>query len=197
MIQKLFIVIALTFALAPTTLGQQAQAQAQTQATATAEARIDSAMEAAARANIPVSLLKSKVAEGEAKRVPKERIASAVEARLSALMRASGALRRAEIEAKSEGELALIADAMDAGVAENVVVRCVRSAPAERRVVAVAVLADLVRLGHASETAFVRVNAALNTNAALANLHAEVASQLRVNGLKPTLDATGALRILK
>jgi len=205
MTSKLFLSVALALALVPVRLvaqgagGQanvQAQTQVETQAQArTPQARIDAAMEAAARANIPVSLLTSKVAEGEAKRVSRERIATAVEARLGALMRASTATRRADIEAQSTGELALMADALDAGVSETVVIRTVRSAPSERRLVAIAVVADLVRLGHGSEPAFARVSAALTTNAALANLQAEVASQLRLSGLDSTLNTSGVLSI--
>ncbi len=192
MISKLLSLVALALVVAPAALAEQAtggrvDAQAKTQAEAqahvqarTPQARIDAAIAAAVRADVPASLLMSKVAEGEAKRVPRERIAAAVEARLAALMRASRMLRRAEIEALSAGELALMADALEAGVRESVVVRTWRIAPKERRVVALAVLADLVRLGQGSEPAFERVNAALRTNAALANLQAEVAARSRV-----------------
>jgi hypothetical protein len=71
------------------------------------------------------------------------------------------------------------------------VVQISREAPAERRAVAVAVLADLVRLGQSSEQALARVSGAVLSSAALASLHAEVASQLRLGGLSSTLDATG------
>ena len=96
------------FAQAPDAPGQgqgQGQAQAQGQGQGTAQARIDAALSAAAEAKIPLSLIQSKVAEGEAKRVPMERIAAAVEARLKGLVRASEAMDRAGIEARSEGEL--------------------------------------------------------------------------------------------
>ncbi|NUQ12896.1 MAG: hypothetical protein HUU26_11340, partial [Gemmatimonadaceae bacterium] len=75
------------------------------------------------------------------------------------------------------------------------VVRVSREAPPERRTVAIAVLADLVRLGQASDRATMRVTSALSTNAALAELHAEVVSQLRLNGLSSTLEGTGIIRI--
>lgn len=174
--------------------GAQAQGGVQAQG-GTPDARIDAAMDAAARASIPVSLLKSKVAEGEAKRVPRERIAGAVETRLAGLIRAAGTLRAAEITAQSAGELGLMGDALEAGVSEAVAIRVSRSAPEERRIVAIAVLADLVRLGHGSEPAFLRVNSSLGTNTALANLQAEVAAQLRLSGLNSTLDASGILRL--
>jgi hypothetical protein len=170
----------------------QTQAQAQTR---TPKARIDAAMQAAARANVPLSLLESKVAEGEAKQVPQERIATAVETRLQVLVRAVHSLEQAGLQATSAANLAVAADALQAGVSEEALVKVSRSASPERRVVAVAVLADLVRLGQSSEPALSRVTAALSSSAALANLHAEVASQLRLGGLSSTLDAAGLVRI--
>src|SRR5688572_20760030 len=167
----------------------QAQAQAQTP-----QARIDAAMNAAAKANVPPELVKSKVAEGEAKRVPPERIAAAVEARVTSLVRASQTMKRGDVEAQSAGELAVAADALDAGVGESALIRVTREAPAERRTVAIAVLADLVRLGNTSERALTRVSGAVSSSAALANLRADVASQLTAGGLSSTLDATGAIR---
>ncbi len=187
--------------LAPVTLaaqdaGSSAQGQAAGQAQArTPQARIDAAMTAAVEAKIPAELIKSKIAEGEAKRVPPERIATAVEARVTSLVRASETMKRADVEMTNAGELSVTADALDAGVSESVLIRLTRDAPAERRTVAVAVLADLVRLGNASERAFTRVSGALTTSAALANLHAEVSSQLRLSGLNSTLDAAGIIRI--
>ena len=171
-----------------------AEAQAQAQARSP-KARIDAAMQAAARANVPASLLQSKVAEGEAKRVPPERIAAAVEMRLQSLVRASEIMSRAQVESASEGELAVAADALQAGVTESTLITLTRTSAEERRVVAIAVLADLVRLGNPSEKALARVNAALTSSAALANLNAEVASQLRLGGLSSTLDAAGIVRI--
>jgi hypothetical protein len=179
---------------------EQGQAQAQGQGTGqaqaqTPQARIDAAMNAAAEAKIPLSLVKSKVAEGEAKRVPQERIATAVEARVKSLVRASETLQRADVEARNEGELLVSADALDAGVSESALVRISQDAPPERRTVAIAVLADLVRLGAASDNALARVSGAVSSSSALANLHAEVAAQLQRGGLKSTLDATGIIRV--
>jgi hypothetical protein len=198
---------ALVMLLAPSTMfaqdgsaQEQGQAQAQGQGTGqaqaqTPQARIDAAMSAAAEAKIPLSLVKSKVAEGEAKRVPQERIATAVEARVKSLVRASSALQRADVEARNEGELLVSADALDAGVSESALVRISQDAPPERRTVAIAVLADLVRLGAASDNALARVSGAVSSSSALANLHAEVAAQLQRGGLKSTLDATGIIRV--
>ena len=197
----LFTLISPAMLAAPIALAAQgttAQGSAQTQAQAqakTPQARIDAALQAAAEAGVPKSLLASKVAEGEAKNVPQARIAAAVEARLRSLVRASEALNRADVEIESAAELAVAADALEAGVSQNALIRVSRSAPEDRRIVAVAVLADLVRLGQSSESALARVNAAVRTSAALANLNAEVASQLRLGGLTSTLDGAGILRI--
>jgi hypothetical protein len=170
----------------------QAQGQAQVQ---TPQARIDAALSAAAKANVPVELVKNKIAEGEAKHVPQERIATAVEARVTSLTRASETMKHAGVAAGSAGELAVTADALDAGVSENAVVRVTRETSAERRTVAIAVLADLVRLGTASDRALARVSSAVTSTAALANLRAEVASQLTAGGLSSTLDAVGSIRV--
>jgi hypothetical protein len=188
-----------TMLLVPTVLRAQsgsaaAQSQAQGQAQ-TPQVRIDAALSAAAKANVPAELVKSKIAEGEAKRVPPERIATAVEARVTSLVRASETMKRAGMETGSAGELAVTADALDAGVSENALVRVTREAPAERRTVAIAVLADLVRLGNASDRALARVSTAVTSSAALANLRAEVTSQLTLGGLGSTLDAAGVIRV--
>jgi hypothetical protein len=190
--------LAIIAALVPGTLAAQVQSQAQSQTQAqgkTPKARIDAAMHAAAEAKVPASLLKSKVAEGEAKRVPEDRIATAVEARLRALLRASTTLKRADVAQHSASDLAVTADALESGVNESALVRITKSAPEERRVVAIAVLSDLVRLGHTSDAALAQVTAAVTTSTALANLNAQVASQLRLGGLSSTLDAAGILRI--
>ena len=161
----------------------------------TPQARIDAALSAAAKANVPVELVKNKIAEGEAKHVPQERIATAVEARVTSLTRASETMKHAGVAVGSAGELAVTADALDAGVSENAVVRVTRETSAERRTVAIAVLADLVRLGTASDRALARVSSAVTSTAALANLRAEVASQLTAGGLSSTLDAVGSIRV--
>lgn len=187
-------------ALVPAAMSAQASAAAQATTTAQAQAkapraRIDAAVQAAAEAKIPTSLLTNKVAEGEAKRVGEARIATAVEARLRALVRASSTLKRADVEHQSASDLAVTADALEAGVTETAVVRIAKNSPEERRVVAIAVLSDLVRLGHSSDVALARVTAAVTTSAALANLNAQVASQLRLGGLSSTLDASGVVRV--
>ena len=183
----------------------QTQTQTQTQ-TATqlpaaqgdqqsSQARIDAAMHAAAQAHIPVSLLRSKVQEGEAKHVPSQRIAAAVEARLEALQQAKQSMDNASIDNANESELSVAADAVQAGVKANALVKVYRTTPPERRVVAVAVLSDLVRLGRSSDQALARVSSAVRSNVALANLQAEVASQLHGRGLGATLDANGIVKV--
>lgn len=185
-LRVLFLALAL-----PAALNAQTSATAQSAAQAsTPQTRIDAAMQAAARADIPAALLRSKVEEGQAKHVPPQRIAAAVEARLDALVKASKAMKQAQIESTTEGELAVAADAMQAGVSQNALVKVYRDAPDERRAVAVAVLTDLVRLGKANEHALARVSAAVRSNAALANLQAEVASQLQSRGLGATVTGT-------
>lgn len=147
------------------------------------EARIGAAMQAAARAEIPVSLIQSKVSEGRAKGVAEARIASAVEARLEALVRAQSALTRGRAQAVSAGELSIAADALQAGVHESAMVDVMTRAPAERRAVATAVLTELVELGLASEVALARVQAAIAQGGeALVNLPAEASDRGRGHG---------------
>ena len=194
---RFFVMMVPALLLVPASISAQsseANAGANAQARAP-QARIDAAIAAAARAEIPAELVESKIAEGRAKGVAEERIAAAVEARVAGLVRASEAMKRANVEARSAGELSVTADALEAGVSEDAVIRISRDAPSERRAVAVAVLADLVRLGHPVDHAFARVNGALSSGAAMASLHAEVASQLRLGGMRSTLDAAGGVRI--
>jgi hypothetical protein len=147
------------------------------------EARVQAALEAAATAGIPVSLLDSKVAEGRAKGVPMERIATAVEARLVALVKARNAMQRAQLESTTAGDLSIAADAVQAGVSETALVEISQRAPQERRAVAVAVLANLVALGQASEQAVIQVTAAMNRGPeALLNLQARTSAELRARG---------------
>jgi hypothetical protein len=69
------------------------------------------------------------------------------------------------------------------GVSQTVLATITQSAPQDRRAVAIAVLADLVTLGHASEHALAQVQTALARGPeALANLRAESAAQLQANG---------------
>jgi hypothetical protein len=167
--------------------GARGEARAEGRATGQqpeAEARIQAAFQAALEAGIPVALLQRKQLEGRAKGVSAERIAAAVEARLAGLTRAQAAFQRGRIENVTEGDLSLGADALQAGVSERALIEVNQRAPAERRAVATAVLADLVVLGHVPDQALARVNAALSRGPdALANLNAETAATLRARGL--------------
>lgn len=156
-------------------------------------ARINASMQAAARAEIPTSLLESKVKEGRAKGIADARIASAVEARLEALLTARDALADAGVESLTAGELSVAADAVQVGVSQRALVDVITSAPDERRAVATAVLASLVQLGIASDQAQAQVHGALSGGAeALANLQAEVAARLRAGGQVPMADLSVA-----
>lgn len=171
--------LAAVLALAPAALS----AQDSTATTgAGADARVEAALETAANAGIPVSLLERKIAEGKAKGVPMERIAAAVENRLDALVKARDAMTKAGLESTTEGELSVAADAVQGGVSQTALATISQSAPQDRAV-AIAVLTDLVTLGQASERALTQVQTALARGPeALANLRAEAAAGLQANG---------------
>ena len=189
--------------VAPLTLNAQSttatvNANAKAQIT-TPKARINTALETAAEAGIPAELLASKVAEGRAKGVSEARIAAAVEARLKGLTRASQAMDRADVESTSAADLSVAADALEAGVSESTLIKVTRTAPAERRAVAIATLTGLVQLGHASDRALARVSAVVRSNADLAKLNAEVATQLqgqgRAGGVSGALNGATNIRL--
>ncbi len=163
--------------------GSTPGAAAQTSGAQSADARIRATLAAAAAAHIPTQLLESKVAEGRAKHVPEERIATAVDQRFQALRRAASALQGAGVKDVSPGQLAVSADALQAGVTQNALVKLQGVAPADEREVATATLAQLVQLGYGSDAALQRVTGAIAQGAeALANLRAEAAASLRVRG---------------
>ena len=172
--------LAAILALAPAALsGQDSTATTG----AGADARVEATLETAASAGIPVSLLERKVAEGKAKGVPMERIATAVEKRLDALVKARDAMTKAGLESPTEGELSVAADAVQGGVSQTALAAISQSAPQDRRAVAIAVLTDLVTLGHASDHALTQVQTALSRGPeALANLRAESSAGLQANG---------------
>ncbi len=148
-----------------------------------ADARVEAALQTAVSAGIPVSLVERKVAEGKAKGVPRERIAGAVEKRVAALVQARDAMTRAGLESTTEGELSVAADAVQAGVSQAALATISRSAPPDRRTVAIAVLADLVAQGQASDRAAAQVQTALaHGTEALANLSAESAARVQADG---------------
>jgi len=134
--------------------------------------RINTALARAREVGIPVALLQSKIAEGKAKGVSLDRIATAVERRQAALERASQAM--AGHEGTGEAELVVAADAVESGVSEAVLTAISETAPRERRAVAIAALTQLVEQGHVPEAALARVQEALARGPeALLNLPAE------------------------
>lgn len=150
------------------------------------DARVQAVMDAAAKAQIPLDLLQSKVDEGRAKGVSMDRIATALEARLKGLTQAQEVLANGGVAAPSEGDLAVTADALEAGVSEAALLQIQGTAPGERRMVATAVLAALVQLGHVPEDALSRVQAAMERGPnGLANLRAETAAELHRRGIRP------------
>ncbi|CAN5770015.1 hypothetical protein BH23GEM3_BH23GEM3_07140 [soil metagenome] len=154
-----------------------------------AAARIAAAMQQARASNLPVALLESKVAEGRAKGVPEARIATAVEGRLASVSRAHDVMRRAP--GLNPAQLAVGADALEAGVREAVLGTLAMNAPADRRAVAIAVLTQLVRLGEPQEPALAQVRAALQQGPeALQQLPAQAAEAQRRRG--PPQDASNA-----
>lgn len=163
----------LALALLPAALGAQQ----------TPSARIETALAAAAAADIPVALLESKVLEGRAKGVAEGRIAAAVESRLDALVRAQTALTRAGTRGVVAADLAVAADALQAGVAETSMVDVMTRVAPQRRAVATAVLTELVELGLASDVALARVHAAVAQGGeALVNLPAQASERARGHG---------------
>lgn len=142
------------------------------------ELDVQRTLDRARQAGIPVELLQSKISEGRAKGVPMARIAAAVERRLDMLERV-----RTRIDAQhqlSTEELGVAADALTAGVSEDVLRTMSETAPGDRRAVAIAALSQLVRLGHPSEEALRRVTRALRSGPeALMNLPAQAAAAAR------------------
>jgi hypothetical protein len=157
------------------------------QAEGSAEARIQAAMQRARSAGLPVELLESKVNEGHAKNVPHARIAAAVEQRLESLTRARAVMRGAP--ELTTTDLSVGADALEAGVGEGVLASLSRSARADQRAAAVAVLTQLVRVGEAPAVALDRVDRALRQGpAALQRLSAEAAARQRRRGPPEEMD---------
>ena len=135
--------------------------------------RLDTAITHAQEAGIPVSLLQSKIAEGRAKNIPMERIATAVENRLRNLEQAKIAMNRGATDVDA-AQLSVGADAIGAGVSESVLTQIATSASRDRRAVAVAALTQLVLHGTAPDVALLQVKDALaHGPQALANLAAQ------------------------
>jgi hypothetical protein len=149
----------------------------QAQRQATPEQRIEAVISAAQAGGIPADLLRSRVAEGRAKRVPMDRIAAAVERRAATLRGAGEALTNG-ITRPSAAELSAGADALEAGVAGADLRAIAAAAGGEERAVALAVLGELVRQGIPASEAMGRVAAALQQRGdALSNLPRQAASE--------------------
>jgi hypothetical protein len=172
--------------LLPILLLMPAAASAQTP-----DADVQRSLERARQVGIPVELLESKIAEGRAKGVPIERIASAVERRLVVLQRVRTAVDPGR--QFSTEEMGVAGDALAGGVSEEVLRSIGESAPRARRAVAIAALSQLVRLGHPSEEALRRVTQALQSGPeALMNLPAQAAAAAGRRGPPADLPPGGA-----
>jgi len=137
----------------------------------TAQARIETALTQAEEAGIPAALLESKIQEGEAKGIPMDRIAEAVEMRLNGLARAAAALEGIPGGPPDGVQLSLGADALGAGVSEAILAELAVGAAQEHRAVAIAALTHLVQQGTVPDVALNRVQDALARGpAALADL---------------------------
>lgn len=137
------------------------------------EERIQAALDEAVEAGLPVSLLESKVKEGEAKGIAMDRIADAVQHRLDGLARAQDAL--AGVPDADAADLSVGADALESGVSEAVLTEIAVTSPRERRSVAIAALTYLVNNDLAPEHALTAVQDALARGpVALQNLPAEL-----------------------
>lgn len=128
------------------------------------EERIDQALDRAEATGIPSFLLENKIAEGRAKGVPADRLADAVERRLSALDHAREVMGRGAGDLDGT-QLAVGADALASGVSEEVLAEIAATTPRERRAVAVAALAHLVEQEVVPEEALAQVQAALGREA--------------------------------
>ena len=147
-----------------------------------ADEQIQSALDQAQGAGIPVESLESLVAEGRAKGIPMDRIADAVQARMDGLARAQQAL--AGISDLETADVEVGADALGSGVSEAVLAEIANTAPKERRAVAIAALSHLVGAGIVPAEALSRVQDALARGpAALQNLPA----QARGGGAAPAI----------
>jgi len=165
---------ALVLAVVPLALEAQVPEQAQ--------ARMAAAVERVTERGMPASLVRSKIAEGQAKGVPAERIAQAAERRADALIRAQDAFARAGVQPR-EADYAAGADAIGRGVSAAVVGDVARSATPETRAVAITVLDQLVGMGIPANEARDRIRAAGAAGPeALANLPAQAAAAMGRRG---------------
>jgi hypothetical protein len=155
--------------------------------------RIEAALSRAAQAGIPVALLESRIAEGRAKGIPEDRIATAVERRASGLARAQEALNRS-VEKPTDADFSAAADAVEAGVDGEALHAVIQAARAEDRPVALAVLGELVRQGIEVEHALQQVTEALSRRGdALARLPEQAAAARERAGPPSEIGRPGAV----
>jgi len=124
-----------------------------------AQERIDAAFARARSQGVPVTLLDSKMAEGKAKGVPLDRIATAIERRESSLEHAARAMKGHD--PVGDADLSVAADAVEVGVSDAVLNSVADTVPRERRAAALAAITELVQRGTAPDTALARVREAL------------------------------------
>lgn len=105
-------------------------------------ARIRAAEARTSAAGIPVSLLEMRVAEGKAKGIPMDRIASVVERRATSLLDAKAAMGPASARLTT-AELGAGADALERGIDGASLRTVIQQARSEDRAVAIAVLTYL------------------------------------------------------
>ena len=178
-------------ALALLALPSMMQAQAPA-GSPTPEERIEAAKARASAAGIPLSLIEAKIADGRARGVSMERLASAVEKRSAALEQAHAALSRSG-RPVTDQELDVSADAMSLGVSEAVLLKLSEAAGADRRGVAIAALTQLVAAGRVPAEALDRVTEALARGGdALSNLPEEAAQARERRGPPAGLGRPGA-----
>src|SRR5262245_66409171 len=99
---------------------------------------------------IPLSLLQSKIAEGRAKGVAMDRIATAVERRLRNLEQAKVVMARVANDVDA-AQLSVGADAIGRGSSDAVLEKITASAGRDRRAVAVGVVTQVVLPGLPAE----------------------------------------------
>lgn len=158
----------------------------------TPEQRIAAALDRAALAGIPEGVLEGEVAQGRAQGLPLDRLADAVERKLDGLTRAREALASAGHDV-SVAEMSAGANAIGAGVSEAALeaVAAMQIAPEKRRLVAIAVLTELVTVHDIpADQALSRLESALAQGPeALENLPAQARA-----GQRPQIPAGAAGR---
>jgi hypothetical protein len=110
-----------------------------------------------------------------------ETVVTALVRRLNRLFRAEAVLTGDDIPAPSLGDIAVAADALEAGVSEAALLEIQSTSPGDHRDVATEMLVTLVQLGHVPEDALARVKAGLDRGPeGLANLRSEAERRMSV-----------------